>query len=782
VALCVLGFAVSAAAADRGLKGRQYVENEVIVKFKPHVILENARATVGATVPGAFVANSLSVRTRTGVGRLALVRVPRGQATVEELVAQFSSLFDVEYAEPNYVASVPDGEVATPATATPWPPRTFGPPGSTSSEREISADSLVATGVYPSEYYSQWGWSFVDADVIWTNANASPLVAVIDTGVDYTHPDLAGKVVKGYNFVEYTADPMDDHGHGTHVSGVIAARLNNKVGIPGVSNGSVLAIKALDFSGFGTYFEIAQAIYSAASNAAVKVINMSLGGYGNSSTMYDAVRYAVVTKGKLLVAAAGNSNTDVRHYPAAYADDPVLLDRVISVAASGVYATGSTSGSSYFVQGCKASYSNYGTWVSVVGPGTNITSTMPTKANASYVYNYGTMSGTSMASPHVAAVAARVWSLSPTTTNVRIGQRLTGVGATDYVYRANTNSVDVDSDGTADLALCWDPAWATQGGTAGRTLPSLAQANVAMGMQRGEISAWVYDATNGLTLPPGTVFQAWLGSTLKGQATMTSVGQMYVVVSNLPWTTSAYTVRVNKTGYTSGSQTIGYVWLSPGWVNSGYYTDVAIPKLSTRLTFVTNWYTFMYDIDQHLLLPPDKPFDVGTSLGAPKTRLTSTGDYGVGTLGAYPYARYMADSYFTSYMGVDTTAVKGLYSTATGPYRLIDRDYASGYDLSYGMRYGSSYPWYPVGPVMRMWQSGVIKKVVTAETATLQSSPVCSFVSGGTATCDKWYVGDLSSTGVFTPRNIIGDGTSATGFVVPYGGAAERVGIARTPR
>jgi thermitase len=119
-----------------------------------------------------------------------------------------------------------------------------------------------------SEYYSS-GALPVDADVIWANTAASPLVAVIDTGVDYTHPDLVGKVVKGYNFVEGTADPMDDHGHGTHVSGVIAARLNNKVGIPGISNGSVLAIKALDFSGSGTYYEIAQASY-AANNAAVK--------------------------------------------------------------------------------------------------------------------------------------------------------------------------------------------------------------------------------------------------------------------------------------------------------------------------------------------------------------------------------------------------------------------------------------------------------------------------------------------------------------------------------
>ncbi len=145
--LCVLGVAASVAAADRGLKGHKYVEDEVIVKFKTGVMAVSMHATTQAAVPGASVARSMVVRTREGLGHVALVRAPRGQATVEDLVRQFSALPDVEYAEPNYIASIPS-ETATAATPTPWPARTFtfGRPGATPSGRERlrATESLLA--------------------------------------------------------------------------------------------------------------------------------------------------------------------------------------------------------------------------------------------------------------------------------------------------------------------------------------------------------------------------------------------------------------------------------------------------------------------------------------------------------------------------------------------------------------------------------------------------------------------------------------------------------------
>jgi subtilisin family serine protease len=776
--LCVFGVAASALAADRGLTGRKYVEDEVIVRFKPGVIVENVHAMVGTTVPGAFVVKSMALPTRAGAVQLGLLRAPRGQSTVEELVAQFSASPDVEYAEPNYVASIP-GERATAATAERRPARAFNPPGGTTSGREISGEELVAMGMYPTDSYYQWGFGMVGADVIWMNTAASPLVAVIDSGVDYTHPDLVGKVLKGYNFVEGTADPMDDNGHGTHVAGVIAARPNNKVGIAGISNGSVLAIKALDFSGHGTYFEIAQAIYYAANNAAVRVINMSLGGPTGSTTLRDAVGYAVVTKGKLLVASAGNDNVDIPPYPAGYSVDPAFLNRVLAVAAEGVRLTISGSGSTTLLLNCKAPYTNYGTWVNVMAPGTEIISTMPTRPNWNRIYNYGAMSGTSMAAPFVAGVTARVWSVNPLFTNVQIAERLTGGGTSPQpVWVAPANGpLDIDQDGTPEIGYCWDPAWATKGGTSGRTLPSLAQASASFGMQRGETIAYIYDAANGNALPPGTVLQVYQGAALKGQSTMTSLGQQYAFVSNLPWSTTPYTLKVSKSGYTSGAQAFGTINLNPGWVYDGYYTDLAIPRLSANRTFVTNWPS-SGDVDQHLLLPPDKPFDVGTDFGPSKTRLASSGEFGSGTLAAHPYARYVADSHYTYYGSHEATAVRALYPTTAGPYRLFNRDYSSGDDLSYGLRHGS-YGYSPVGPVTRLWQGGAIKATVSADTAAVQTWPPCTF-NGGTAVCDKWYVGDLDSAGVFTPVNTIGDGVN--GAVLPYGGANLKAGIAAAPK
>jgi acetolactate synthase regulatory subunit len=123
--LCVLGVAVSAAAADRGLKGRKYVEDEVIVKFKSGVIVESVRAMAGATVPGAFVVKSMAMPTRAGARQLALLRAPRGKAKVEELVAQFSALYDVEYVEPATSPRFPMRRRRRRRLT--WPARTFAP-------------------------------------------------------------------------------------------------------------------------------------------------------------------------------------------------------------------------------------------------------------------------------------------------------------------------------------------------------------------------------------------------------------------------------------------------------------------------------------------------------------------------------------------------------------------------------------------------------------------------------------------------------------------------------
>ena len=260
--------------------------------------------------------------------------------------------------------------------------------------------------------YQQWAYYDVGADWISPpSSTAAPLVAVIDTGVDYTHPDLVDKIIKGRDFINADNYPMDDYGHGTHVSGIITARVNNGYGIAGISPKSqVLAIKAINSQGYGSDFDIAQALTYAADYSGVKVINMSLGG-GYSDTQKDAVYYAVVTKNKLLVASAGNGGSPIPDYPAGFADPvtyPEFENRVLAVAAHGT-------------DHCRASWSNYGPWVSITAPGVAVLSTVPPHMDP-FGAGFGEWNGTSMAAPHVSAAAALAWLKYPSYKNTQIAQ------------------------------------------------------------------------------------------------------------------------------------------------------------------------------------------------------------------------------------------------------------------------------------------------------------------------------------------------------------------------
>jgi thermitase len=252
----------------------------------------------------------------------------------------------------------------------------------------------------------QWGYYDISANWINVQTVSAPIVAVIDTGVDYTHPDLSGRVIKGRDFVNLDGDPMDDNGHGTHVAGIIAAKANNSYGIAGVSwKSKILAVKVLNFYGVGYEFEIVQGIVYAANYPGVRVINMSLGG-AYSSAEQDAVDYAVVKKKKLLVASAGNGGTGVAEYPAGLS--ATYPGRVLAVAAHGT-------------DHCRASFSNYGTWVSITAPGVDILSTYPPLMGQG---DFLLLSGTSMAAPHVSGAAAVAWGKFPALTNQAIGNLL----------------------------------------------------------------------------------------------------------------------------------------------------------------------------------------------------------------------------------------------------------------------------------------------------------------------------------------------------------------------
>lgn len=242
-------------------------------------------------------------------------------------------------------------------------------------------------------FASQWGLGKIAAPQAWElQTGAEVRVAILDTGIDRDHADLAAKIVAEKNFTRSrTTD--DKYGHGTHVAGIAAAVTDNGAGVAGTSWGAVLMNgKVLGDDGSGRYSWVASGLVWAADNGA-RVINLSLGGSSPSQALQDAVDYAW-GRGAVVVAAAGNSGSSAPSYPAAYAN------------AIAVAATDS--------QDAKASFSNYGDWVDLAAPGVGIYSTLPNHKNRIGQTNYGTLSGTSMAAPFVSGAAALVWSQLPT--------------------------------------------------------------------------------------------------------------------------------------------------------------------------------------------------------------------------------------------------------------------------------------------------------------------------------------------------------------------------------
>ncbi|TCP59168.1 thermitase [Tumebacillus sp. BK434] len=231
---------------------------------------------------------------------------------------------------------------------------------------------------YPSQYHlpkiqANYAWDYC-------RGSSSTRIAILDTGIDLLHPDLAAKIVPGYDFVNSDSIADDDHGHGTHVAGTATALTNNSSHGAGVDwNARLMPVKVLDSTGAGYTSDIISGVYYAADNGA-SIINMSLGGSSYSAAFQDVVNYAW-NRGVVIVAAAGNNGNTTVTYPAAYTN-------VLSVA-----ATTSTD--------AKASFSSYGTWVDIAAPGQNIYSTA--KGGGMI-----TMSGSSMAAPIVAGVAGLV--------------------------------------------------------------------------------------------------------------------------------------------------------------------------------------------------------------------------------------------------------------------------------------------------------------------------------------------------------------------------------------
>ncbi|MCF6255182.1 MAG: S8 family serine peptidase [Gammaproteobacteria bacterium] len=397
----------------------RYVAGEVLVKLSPStasvravqkskqgLAIESLRGygehsvqPLGRIKPKESASKARSVLKEPAINRWYLVKLPPDMS-VDEALAILKQDSDVEVAEPNYEVSI---------AATPNDPR---------YPELWNMHNIAQTGGTPD--------ADIDGPEAWDIAtgNGDVIIGVIDTGVDYTHEDLKDNMwtnpgeipdngidddgngyvddVHGYDFVNDDGDPMDDHGHGTHVAGTIAGVGDNNIGVVGVNwNAKIAGIKFLSASGGGsTAGAINSIIY--ANNNGIRITNNSWGGGLFSQALLDAIN-----AGGLFVAAAGNdrSNTDnVSFYPAAY-----ISDNIISVAATDH-------------NDALASFSNYGlTSVDLAAPGVRILSTVPYSScplcNAS---GYRWLNGTSMAAPHVAGAAALMQSVIPQSTTAQL--------------------------------------------------------------------------------------------------------------------------------------------------------------------------------------------------------------------------------------------------------------------------------------------------------------------------------------------------------------------------
>ena len=227
-------------------------------------------------------------------------------------------------------------------------------------------------------------------------------VGILDTGIDYNHEDLKGNYKGGYNFVNNNNNPMDDNGHGTHISGTIAAE-DNDIGVVGVAPQAYLySVKVLAFDSTGSVSDIVSGLEWSVENS-MQVINMSLGSDDNSISVSRAVENTC-NAGVLIIAAAGNSGNAIGHgdnidYPSRYSS-------VVSVGATNVNDK-------------RASFSSTGPSLELSAPGVDILSTLNGGIN-----KYGTLSGTSMASPHVTGVAALIIANEPGIANTRVRIRM----------------------------------------------------------------------------------------------------------------------------------------------------------------------------------------------------------------------------------------------------------------------------------------------------------------------------------------------------------------------
>ena len=466
--------------------------------------------------PGVSAEQLDALRAQAGVTYLGpgplpgteLDRAPAG--ALATAVSRLASEPQIAYAEP-------DGEVH--ATATPDDPY---------FSQQWALAELRAAGRRISDTSGTAG-DDIGASYVWPHATgAGVTVAVVDTGVDATAPDLMGQLVPGYSWINGNTDTQDQDGHGTHVSGIIAAVQNNGIGVSGVAPGAhVMPLQALDSSGNGTDADVAAA-FNYAGNAGVPIVNASLGSGSPSQAIEQAIAAHPNT---LYVVAAGNSGTDNDNASTPFYPCDLTEANVICVGASDQNDQ-------------PASFSDYGaTSVALFAPGVNILSTwLSNGGTAQYAY----ADGTSMATPMVSATLALMLSRKSSLSAAQLKSDLLASVDQEPQF-AGESSSGGELDAAAAVALAGgDPPYAAPGN---RVRPVVSGATTAGSTLTVSTGSWS-------RTPSGYAYQwerCWLGVCL---AIPGATGATYTLASaDVDSSFYAIVTATNATGSTRAIST-----------------------------------------------------------------------------------------------------------------------------------------------------------------------------------------------------------------------------------
>jgi hypothetical protein len=399
----------------------EFDPHRVIIKFRPRSRLLTLSSSGQARVPLARVRSLTALKPDAeprlqalpgGVERIFVAELTEG-ANLEEVLRNLAADPDVEYAEPDYI-------------------------GHGDGRGRPSAAGLNHVALEPGDPGLNWQWGIsntgqspffgtpgIDVNALhaWdiTTGDSKTILAVLDTGIALNHPEFAGRIMQGKNFVNTSKDPADDYGHGTNVASVAAASGGNGIGIAGMNwSCRILPIKILDSHNSGQYSWFAAGFIYAADNGA-RVINISAGGSGQSQALADAVTYAQ-SLGVIVVACMMNSNNETPYYPAAYPG-------VIAVGAIDIHGA-------RVVPFCYSSTtgSNYGSHIAFVAPGNYI-------LGLDYI-DFSTSDywcGTSQATPFVSGLVTLMLAVNPPLTTQQVYDALKA-GARDQIGPANEDA------------------------------------------------------------------------------------------------------------------------------------------------------------------------------------------------------------------------------------------------------------------------------------------------------------------------------------------------------